>query len=344
MAGRLHLYEGRSPAEVVHAVRTALGHRLPDRRAHLQRRRRSTRPTEPAKSVAVSRPSQSDRALAPDRHPGRPPGGSPYVDLTDAWSPGSGPLARQVEPALAEGVYAQVPGPQLETPAEVRMLAGWAPTWSGCRWSPRPSPPAIWGPRSWAWPWSPTQPPGWARRDRRRQPARHRGAGQRRRSPGGGGPRTATAAAGDGGPARSGASVAGRRRRCARRLSPRSGSARAGRRPACGPCACRTSPRRRPVRTACRRRPGRRCRRGGSWVPRWRTMIEPAVTAVPSNAFTPERCALESRPLRVEPPPLVFDMRVLLDLSQRRRRDGGDLHRGVALPVAPTAALVRLGL
>ena len=30
--------------------------------------------------------------------------------------------------------------------------------------------------------------------------------------------------------------------------------------------------------------------------------------AVPPNTLTPRRCALESRPLRVEPPPLVFDM------------------------------------
>jgi hypothetical protein len=29
---------------------------------------------------------------------------------------------------------------------------------------------------------------------------------------------------------------------------------------------------------------------------------------VPSNTLTPKRCAWESRPLRVEPPPLVFDM------------------------------------
>src|SRR6185295_6614121 len=47
---------------------------------------------------------------------------------------------------------------------------------------------------------------------------------------------------------------------------------------------------------------------GWNLVPRWRTMIVPALTLVPPNAFTPRRWALESRPLRVEPPPLVFDM------------------------------------
>ena len=31
-------------------------------------------------------------------------------------------LARQIDPSLREGVYAAVPGPHYETPAEVRML------------------------------------------------------------------------------------------------------------------------------------------------------------------------------------------------------------------------------
>src|SRR6266498_4035818 len=40
-------------------------------------------------------------------------------------------------------------------------------------------------------------------------------------------------------------------------------------------------------------------------VPRWRTMIEPAVTAWPPKAFTPSRLEFESRPLRDEPPPFL---------------------------------------
>ena len=31
-------------------------------------------------------------------------------------------VARQIDPELAEGVYAQLPGPHYETPAEIRML------------------------------------------------------------------------------------------------------------------------------------------------------------------------------------------------------------------------------
>ena len=45
-----------------------------------------------------------------------------FVDLTDAYSPRLRALARAVDPTLAEGVYAGLPGPHYETPAEIRML------------------------------------------------------------------------------------------------------------------------------------------------------------------------------------------------------------------------------
>jgi purine-nucleoside phosphorylase len=45
-----------------------------------------------------------------------------FVDLTDCWSPRLRALAREVDPTLTEGVYANVPGPHYETPAEIRML------------------------------------------------------------------------------------------------------------------------------------------------------------------------------------------------------------------------------
>src|SRR6478609_3039099 len=72
---------------------------------------------------------------------------------------------------------------------------------------------------------------------------------------------------------------------------------------------------------------------GWNRVPRCRTMIVPAWIFVPPNTFTPRRWALESRPLRVEPPPLVFDMASAL-------RDGGDLDDRVLLAVPVAAALV----
>src|SRR5881227_2928230 len=53
-------------------------------------------------------------------------------------------------------------------------------------------------------------------------------------------------------------------------------------------------------------------------VPRWRTMISPPVTTSPANVFTPSLCALESRPLRLEPSPFSWAIAVLL-LARRRR-------------------------
>src|SRR3954467_500271 len=62
---------------------------------------------------------------------------------------------------------------------------------------------------------------------------------------------------------------------------------------------------------------------GWNLVPRWRTMMAPAVTIVPSYTFTPRRWAWELRPLRVEPPTFVLHI------------DAHDLHDVVLLAVAP---------
>ena len=53
-----------------------------------------------------------------------PPKGYPsrFTDLTQAYSRRLRDLAREQDPTLAEGVYAALPGPHYETPAEIRML------------------------------------------------------------------------------------------------------------------------------------------------------------------------------------------------------------------------------
>jgi purine-nucleoside phosphorylase len=48
--------------------------------------------------------------------------GARFTDLTDLYSPRLRALAREIDPELAEGVYAGVSGPQYETPAEIRMM------------------------------------------------------------------------------------------------------------------------------------------------------------------------------------------------------------------------------
>jgi purine-nucleoside phosphorylase len=47
--------------------------------------------------------------------------GPRFVDLTDLYSARLRALVHAIDPSIAEGVYAMFPGPQYETPAEVRM-------------------------------------------------------------------------------------------------------------------------------------------------------------------------------------------------------------------------------
>lgn len=120
VAGRLHLYEGRSPAEVVHPVRTAIAAGV--RVVVLSCSAGAINPAlSPGEVVAIRDHLDMTGTSPLTGVPADGLGTSRHVDMTDAWSPRLRALARAVTP-LAEGVYAQMPGPQLETPAEVRML------------------------------------------------------------------------------------------------------------------------------------------------------------------------------------------------------------------------------
>lgn len=111
-SGRTHYYEGRGVDAVVHGVRTAAAARC---------------------SMLVL--TNGCGGLNPNWAPGTPvlisdhinlTGRTPlvganFVDLTEVYSHRLRAIATSVDPTLAEGVYAQFPGPQYETPAEVRM-------------------------------------------------------------------------------------------------------------------------------------------------------------------------------------------------------------------------------
>lgn len=113
LAGRIHAYEGHDLQHVVHPVRTAaatgvstvvLTNAAGGLRAEYQ----------------VGQPVLiSDHLNLTARSPLV---GAQFVDLVDAYSPKLRALAREIEPTLAEGVYAGLPGPHYETPAEIRML------------------------------------------------------------------------------------------------------------------------------------------------------------------------------------------------------------------------------
>src|SRR3954453_20115184 len=68
-------------------------------------------------------------------------------------------------------------------------------------------------------------------------------------------------------------------------------------------------------------------RPGWKWVPRWRTMISPALTTWPPNRFTPRRWAFESRPLRDDDAPFLCAM------SSSALRDVADHDAGQGLTV-----------
>ena len=111
--GRTHFYEGRGVEPVVHGVRTAAA--------------------AGARTVILT---NAAGGLAPEHRVGQavvvsdhlnltarsPLVGADFVDLTDLYSARLRGLARELDPSLAEGVYAQLPGPHYETPAEIRML------------------------------------------------------------------------------------------------------------------------------------------------------------------------------------------------------------------------------
>lgn len=111
--GRVHAYEGHPPGRVAHPVRAAC-----------------------AAGAEVVILTNAAGGLHPDYRVGQPVlisdhlnltarsplVGPEFVDLADAYSPRLRALARGVDPSLAEGVYAAMPGPHYETPAEVRML------------------------------------------------------------------------------------------------------------------------------------------------------------------------------------------------------------------------------
>lgn len=111
--GRTHLYEGLGTDAVAHGVRTAAaaGCRTVVLTNACGGLRADMRPGQP---VLIS--DHLNMTGASPLH------GADFVDLTDLYSPRLRELCRRLDPSLTEGVYAQWPGPQYETPAEIRML------------------------------------------------------------------------------------------------------------------------------------------------------------------------------------------------------------------------------
>lgn len=113
LVGRIHTYEGHSPADVVHPVRTAIA-----AGAHTVVLTNAAGGLRD--DLAVGQPVLiSDHLNLTGRSPLV---GAQFVDMVDVYPPALRALARRVDPTLVEGVYAGMPGPQYETAAEIRML------------------------------------------------------------------------------------------------------------------------------------------------------------------------------------------------------------------------------
>ncbi|MBD8078082.1 purine-nucleoside phosphorylase [Cellulosimicrobium arenosum] len=113
IGSRTHLYEGKGVRAVVHPVRTAAAAGV-----------ETLILTNGAGGLDPDRPAGTPVLLADHLNltARSPLEGATFVDLTDLYSPRLRTLARDVDPTLGEGVYAQMPGPHYETPAEIRML------------------------------------------------------------------------------------------------------------------------------------------------------------------------------------------------------------------------------
>lgn len=112
LGARTHLYEGRGVRRVVHPIRTAAA--AGARTLVLTNGCGGIDPTwTPGTTVLISDHLNLTAAS--------PLEGATFVDLTDLYSARLRAVAREVDPSLEEGVYAQFRGPQYETPAEVEM-------------------------------------------------------------------------------------------------------------------------------------------------------------------------------------------------------------------------------
>ena len=112
LGGRTHYYEGRGVDAVAHGVRTAAAAGCTT--LVLTNGCGSTREEFAPGSPVLISDHLNLTAVSPLH-------GADFTDLTDLYSARLRALAQHIDPSLAEGVYAQFPGPHYETPAEVRM-------------------------------------------------------------------------------------------------------------------------------------------------------------------------------------------------------------------------------
>jgi len=119
--GRIHLFEGHDPHSVTQGVRTAIAAGC--RAIVLTNAAGGINPDYQVGQPVLISDHINLTGRSPLWGPLPPQVPSRFTDLTGVYSARLRALARELDPTLAEGVYAGVPGPHFETPAEIRMLA-----------------------------------------------------------------------------------------------------------------------------------------------------------------------------------------------------------------------------
>jgi len=124
MAGRSHLYEGYTPAQVTLGVRVL--HQLGVRSIVFTNAAGGINTFYSQGALVLISDHINLQGSNPLIGPNDDSLGPRFPDMTEAYSSGYREIAHQVaaklEIPLPEGVYAAVPGPSYETPAEIRYL------------------------------------------------------------------------------------------------------------------------------------------------------------------------------------------------------------------------------
>jgi xanthosine phosphorylase len=120
LTGRVHQYEGWTPGEVVRAVRTL--RLLGADTFLLTNAAGGIRDDLGAGRIMVIADHLNLTGASALSGPEDPVLGPRFPDQSAVWHPGLQELLHSLRPGLAAGVYAGLPGPAYETPAEIRML------------------------------------------------------------------------------------------------------------------------------------------------------------------------------------------------------------------------------
>lgn len=113
LLGRTHAYEGHELWRTAHAVRTAAAAGI------------TNLVLTNAAGGLIEGMSVGEPVLISDHinfTAKTPLVGATFVNLVDAYSPALRDKVRELRPDMREAVYAMMPGPQYETPAEIHML------------------------------------------------------------------------------------------------------------------------------------------------------------------------------------------------------------------------------